>query len=157
MKNPTKWTPEVQATFLGALAASGLVGKAAKIADVSRETVRMHIQADPAFGRLLDEAQEDYNESLEEEIHRRGFKGYDEEVVLANGKKETRERFSDALATLHAKKRIPAYRDKPIDLNVSGGGVLVVGAPIEDWEEWRKQSNAKDDEDESTASASGDD
>lgn len=137
-KKRTEWTPEVQDRFLAALSACGLIGRSAEIADISWSAVKKHVASDEEFAALVEEAQQRYNESLEMEVHRRGFKGYDEPVFGKEGQIGTRRKYSDALALAHVKRRIPAYREKPIDLNVAKGGVLVVGQALTSVDEWQK-------------------
>ena len=127
-----RWDKEREDKFLAALEASGLMQDAIRVCGMSNSAVHKRIGSDVEFAAEVELAHGRYNESLEKEVHRRGFVGWDEPVFGKDGELGTKKRHSDTLALAHLKRRIPAYRDRPIDLNVAKGGVLVVNAPIED-------------------------
>lgn len=135
------WNKEVEEKFLTALESCGLIHRSCEIAGIIYSTLRNHCDKDPDFSERVDLAHQKYNESLELEVHRRGFAGYDEPVFGKDKQIGTKKKYSDALALAHIRKRIPAYRDKPFDLNVQKGGVLVVGGRTEDADEWAKNAN----------------
>jgi len=137
-KVPTKWTPEVAAKFLGSLATLGLPMRACAVAGISYTTYKRHMASDDDFATAVEDANRVFNETLEEEVHRRGFKGWKEPVFGKDGKLGSKMKYSDALALAHIKKRDPSYRDRPIDLNINKGGVLVIGATPANEDEWRE-------------------
>lgn len=141
-KTPVVWGPEVEERFLAALCACGLMMRSCELADVAYCTIRRRMARDKSFADRVEEAQQKYNDSLETEVHRRGFHGYDEPVFGKDGQIGTKRRFSDALAIALLKRRIPAYRDKPIDVSVNKGGVLVVNGKMDDPDEWAEKHNS---------------
>ena len=149
------WTDEIQHKFLGALAASGLMIHSADAAGVPYETVRNRMRADDDFAKAVEHAHERYNEFVEMEIRKRGIEGEPEanfykgrRCDLDDEGKPTVFKKSDRLLELHAKKRIPGYREKAIDVDVASGGVLIVNAPPATEDEWRARFNKEPDEDE---------
>lgn len=58
------------------------------------------------------------------------------------------KKYSDALASLYAKRVNPAYRDKVTVEGLENSGVLVVPATIADPQEWAKQFERSDIDDE---------
>lgn len=135
-----------QQKFLGALAACGLLGKAAKTAGTCRRTVANWREEDQAFDADVEQALLDYAELVEDEIDRRGRRGY-EQAVWHQGEKVGKERkYSDKLLEMQAKSRMDKYREKGVEVDVNLGGVLVVGAPEDDLEAWRRKANKEPEE-----------
>ena len=147
-----KFDDDQKLIFLEHLSETGLKGSAARIAGVSLACVKNHLDNDPEFADEYDHALEDYADKIADEVKRRGQVGW-EEPVFFKGQRVTEPvlnkdgtealneegkpilryvtvtKFSDRLLELEAKKSNPAYREKQtIDLNASGGGVLVAPA-----------------------------
>ncbi|MEE8372946.1 MAG: hypothetical protein V3R87_04490 [Dehalococcoidia bacterium] len=147
-----KFDDEQKYIYLEHLAAHGLKGRAAGVSGVCSYTVNKHIKNDPDFEEAVNEAIETYNDTVGDEVRRRGVEGFlkpifykgarviepilDEDgVQLTTEDGQPRYRYcdvmehSDRMLELEAKRTNPAYRDKQtIDLNATGG-VLVVPEP----------------------------
>lgn len=129
---PDRWPK-----FFNEFARTGLLGHSARFSGVSPETIRRLRKEVPEFAELFEEAQNDYRESLEMEVHRRAVQGWDEPVYQKGEMVGTIRRHSDSLLHAMLKRHIPEYRDKvTVDASVRGGVMVVPGAPAtaEDWE-----------------------
>lgn len=135
-KAPVLFTRPIQAQFLALLSVKGLAGKCAHAVGVSTDTTRRHRKSDPVFAEAYEEALEIYRDRIRETVHNRAVEGWEEPVFYQGELVATIRKFSDRLLELHAKARVPEYRDQ-VDVNV-GGGVLVVGAQMAP-DEWVKQ------------------
>lgn len=130
---------EIQAAYLENLAHSGRRVQSAKQAGTSRTTIMRWQQEYPDFDTACEEALEQYRESLQAEIYRRGVEGVDEPVFYQGVHVGDVRKYSDALLILEAKRHMPEYRDRSTtDVNVKGG-VLVVREPATTPEEWEKR------------------
>lgn len=109
---PKKGKPEDwRVAFLEALADTGSVVRAVKVAKVHRSTAYEHRNADPAFAEAWREAEKIATEVMEDEARRRGVEGT-LKPVFQGGKRvgEVRE-YSDTLLIFLLKARDPKYRD----------------------------------------------
>lgn len=123
--------------YLDALASHGLKGRAAKAAGVSMMTVRDHVENDPDFMEALGHAVVEYRDMFVEHAMKLALEGEIHQQFDKDGNMLAEKRvFPIPLITLELRRIEPGYRDKQtIDLNTSGGGVLV--APAEQTpEEW---------------------
>jgi len=107
----------VKRAFLERLAECGNTSAAARQVGISRESVRLWIQADQVFAEAYDQAQEQATERLEEEAWRRAMHGvtytrrsyWKGEVVGEDIKTE----YSDNLMMLLLRARAPhKYREQ---------------------------------------------
>lgn len=137
----TKWNEEREAQFLGTLAKTGLIGVSCKAAGISQACEKMRRDQDEDWARRFNEAMQDYNESLEQEIHRRGVEGYDEPIYQNGQLVGHRRRYSDRLLEMQAKSRMKKYQEKAVDIGIEAGGVLVVGGLAANTDEWLKEVN----------------
>lgn len=163
-----KFDDDQKDIYIEALEQHGLKGRAAETAGVCRQTVGDHLENDEGFKLRYGAALEKYRDTIAEEVKRRGQAGWDEPIfhkgvralepvlnpdgttMLEDGQPIYRyasiRKFSDRLLELEAKRVDPAYRDKQtIDLNQTGGGVLVAPADMtpQEWIEQQKIENAK--------------
>lgn len=76
-----KLTPEKLTAFCAALAETGIVGRACKAVDISRQTAYEWRYNDVDFAARWDQAMKIGVTALEDEAHRRGFEGVPEPVV----------------------------------------------------------------------------
>lgn len=137
-----KLTEARREIFLKHYRKTGALWISADAAHVSGFTVRLHMKEDDEFRHRVEEALNQYRDSLEREIHRRGVEGVDEPVFHQGIKVAMVRKYSDKLLEFHAKRHIAAYRDKvTADVNL-GGGVLVVTPKPESDEEWEKKYNS---------------
>lgn len=146
MKARIKFDDEQKILYLNAIASHGMKGRAAQTAGVCMQTVNDHLQNDPDFAEARGEALETYRDmfvdhamslALEGEKH----KFYDKDGNLISEKHV----YPIRLIELELKRIEPGFRDKQtIELNASGGGVLV--APAEQSpEDWIKSQRAAND------------
>ena len=151
-KSRIKFDDDQAEIYLLELSKYGLKLRAAKAAGVCLQTVANREKNDPDFGIAREEAMETYNDKIGAEVRRRGVDGFEEaifykgvrviepvldddgaQVLNAEGEPTFRYtsvlKFSDRMLEMESKRTNPAYRDKQtIDLNATGGGVLVAPA-----------------------------
>ena len=110
---------EAQANFLGRFAEDGNVTEACKAAGVSRTIVYQWKDKNKAFAELFAEAEAQSNDAIRAEIYRRAVTGWQEPMVSAGKLVCNVTKYSDALLMFHAKARMPEYREKQPDVNVT--------------------------------------
>ena len=138
-----KFTPDRWEVFFHNLARTGLLGRSARAADASPETIRAYRRDDPEFAEMFAQALADYRESLEAEVHRRAVDGWDEPVYQRGELVGTIRRHSDRMLELLIKKNIPEYREKlAVDATVRGG-VMVVPTAAPDADTWEAEFGDK--------------
>lgn len=131
--------------YLTALADHGMKGRAAAAAGVSMQTVNDHAENDPDFAVGRDQALEAYRDKFVDHATNLAYDGilvkkYNKEGALI----EERKDYPIRLIELELKRVEPGYRDKQtIDLNTTGGGVLVApaGKTPAQWIEDAAESN----------------
>lgn len=146
----TKWSKQLEDRLLGALAATGRIGRSCKVAEISLECYLQHLKNDPALEKAVQAAQDQYNDLIVDEIDRRGRRGVPkpqwnrgERCDLDEDGNPTQFEYSDRLLEMLAKSRMPEFREKAgLDVGVQQGGVLVVNAGPDDVEEWREKFNS---------------
>lgn len=127
------WRP----VFLAAFAKSGIIRRAAEAAGVNRCTVAEHRQKDPDFAAAYQEALEDSNDRIREEIRRRAYGGTLRPVFYRGVQCGEIREFSDTLAIAFAKSRMPEFREKHELTGADGRDLLsilagVVADPVSD-------------------------
>jgi hypothetical protein len=144
----TKFTPEIKAVYLRALANDGQVNKARMIAGVSAGTLASHRASDPDFAKAEEEAHAHFDARVESEISHQALVG-DWEPVRGRVDKDQdgiigyqRKKNWDALRLL-AQTRMPKYRNggHPA-LGGEAPGLLVVYAPMAQ-NEWIEATKGK--------------
>lgn len=123
--------------YLEQLKDCGALQRSAYAVGFDPSTVHEHRTLDPEFDQAVEGALVDYQESIEAEIKRRAMDGIEQPVFYQGVATSSQTVYSDQLLALHAKARIPRYRDKQtIDHNVKGGILVVPGlaATSEEWE-----------------------
>jgi hypothetical protein len=134
----SKFTPELLEQYLDLLRQYGLKARCARAVGLHPSSMKRYRKDNPDYDDEVEAAMEDYRESVESEIHRRAIEGIDSPVFYKGELVNTEKRYSDRLLELHAKRHIPAYREKhTVDHNVTGGVLVVPGTPdkSEDWED----------------------
>lgn len=112
-----------KATFLRELACHGVVTMAARTAspgakDSARATFYEEREADPKFAADWDAALEHANGALEQEMHRRGVLGYEEQQLDDNGVVvRSFRKYSDNLLLALARKRIAGFATSNVQLS----------------------------------------
>lgn len=139
--NQTNWRDKLEATrikfddeqkivYANALAGHGLKGRSAQTAGVCMQTVRKHLENDPDFAELVEEALETYRDKFVDHLTTLAYDGvlvkkYNKEGELI----EERIDYPIRLIELEAKRVEPGYRDKQqIDINTGNTGVLLAPA-----------------------------
>lgn len=135
---PIKFTADARARFLDVYRVTGQLQRSAQAAGVAPSTVRQHKKDDPEFLAALEEAYEDFRESLENEAMRRALMGWEEPVYQKGEQVGTIRKYDTRLLELMLKRHIPEYKEKhQVDVNVSPGTLAV---PTQDSEEdWEKR------------------
>lgn len=115
--------------FLDHFEKNGLVGKAARHIGTTSRVVNNAIADDEEFRAAYEESGRIFNESLEEEIYRRGVLGVEEPVFYKGEECGTKTVYSDTLLVFQTKANIEKYGDKSKqDINITGG--VLVAAPV---------------------------
>ncbi len=130
-----------QKRFLEAYREYGTVRAGLGFAQVSRATFAKWHETDLVFRALFEEAQQDYNDKLKGEVHRRAVEGVRKEHrsyfrgELVDQWHELE--YSDNLLMFQVKSRMPEYRDK-VDANGEGKGAQIPWEALRDlWSEDR--------------------
>lgn len=98
--------------FLGALEEGLSVTGACREAKISRQTAYHHRSLDEGFRAAWDDAIEAGTDTLEDEAHRRAYKGTEEPVYQQGELVGTVRKYSDTLTIFLLKGRRPVkYRD----------------------------------------------
>lgn len=144
---------ETQDTFLEEFAKNANISLSCKIANITRTTVYEWQEHDSTFSLRFKIAEQEANDVIRAEIHRRGIEGYSKPVVSMgkvvygpDGQPLTENVYSDALLSLLAKARMPEYRDKQqqqINIaNVAGTSIhheeisLLSNDKLEEYKQW---------------------
>lgn len=106
-----KLTPERKVAFLAALAETGMVTRAAKAVDITRETAYSWREDDPEFALAWERAKKIGMVALEDEAYRRAHEGTDKPVFHLGMQCGTVREYSDTLAIFLLKAHDPKYRD----------------------------------------------
>lgn len=122
-----KLTPERQAAFCAALAASGgSVTRACEAVDISRMCAYGWRNDDPVFAEDWDKAKAIGLEALEDEATRRAYEGVAEPVFYLGQQTGTIQKYSDTLAIFLLKGGKPdKYRER-VSSEITGKD----GAPL---------------------------
>lgn len=139
MAKHKRFTPEKRAEYLELISKTGVTSSSAYLIGISTLMILQYSKENPEFAAQVDEAKARYRDGLHTEAHRRGAEGWDEPVYQGGREVGKVRKHSDRMLELLLKRHIPEFRDKlDIDTNVKGG-VLVVGAPPVNDEEWKKR------------------
>ncbi len=138
-KPHVKFTDELKVRFIELLSVYGVKYKCARAVGIAPMTFNDHMNKDPEFAELVDQAMEHFRGSLEETIIDRAVHGWIEPVVSAGVIVGYVKKFDNRLLELLLKRHIADFRDKQqMDVNVSGG-VLVAPQTPTSVEDWQKQ------------------
>ena len=108
-----KLTPERKAAFCAALAESGIVARACKAVNISRQTAYQWREQQEDFAKEWDRALKIGITALEDEAHRRAFEGTDEPVFYQGVASGSVRKYSDTLAIFLLKAHKPEkYRER---------------------------------------------
>jgi len=145
MTSRIKFDDPQKQIYLNALATHGMKGRSAEAAGVSAQLVRDHLENDPEFQEGYASALETYRDRVVEHATNLALDGI--EVIKYNKDGDIVERRMDypiRLIELELKRVDPAFREKQtIDVNQSGGGVLVAPAEMtpEEWINGQQEAN----------------
>ncbi|WP_461365396.1 hypothetical protein [Candidatus Darwinibacter acetoxidans] len=105
----------------------GQVGKSCRLAGISHQTHYNWLANDPDYKAAYALAQERSLDVIEQEIIRRGVKGWKEPIIYQGKVTGHVRRYSDNLLMFLAKRRDPLYRDNPqLALGLKAGGDIRV-------------------------------
>ena len=143
-KSRIKFDDDQKDVYLKALAGHGLKGRAAKEAGVCPQTVGDHLANDPDFAAQYAAAVDEYRAKFVDHATSLAYDGIEVKKYNKDGDLiEERRDYPVRLIELELKRIEPGYRDKQtIDLNATGGGVLVAPADMTP-EEWIKRQDEK--------------
>ena len=143
---PTKFDADMRHRFLQYYALTGQLVKSSREIGISPTTVRTLRKNDPAFDEAMQEAADEFRESIEREVLRRAVFGVDEPVFQGGEEVGTKRVYSDALLMMAMKKFDPSYKEThQVDVNVSPG---VLAVPMtESEEDWEKRNAVEADYD----------
>jgi hypothetical protein len=110
---------EAQEAFLASYNQGHSITKSCKAAGVSRETLYTWKEHDEPFMLRFNQAKEEGDDVIRDEIYRRGVEGWEEPVYQLKVRVGTVRRYSDQLLERLAKARMPEYRDKQ-QVEISG-------------------------------------
>jgi len=109
----------------------GQVYKSCRFAGIHPQTHYNWLANDPDYKAAYLEAQERSLDVIEQEIIRRGVKGYKEPIIYQGQVTGYIRRFSDNLLMFLAKRRDPMYRDNPqVALGLKAGGDIKISLSI---------------------------
>lgn len=135
-----RFDDEAKHIFLTEYAKHSIMGRAAKAAGVTSNTVKRHMKEDEEFGEAVMAAREVYQAKLLEHHQDLVFNGVEKRTFDRNGNVISEEtQYPIRLIELELKKVDPDYRDKrEVDVTVQGG-VLVAPADVGSIEDWEKK------------------
>lgn len=140
-----KFDDKAKQRFLEHFSKTSRMMDSAKSAGVTLNTVRSHIENDPEFAEMFEEAREAYRDRCHQHADMLMFEGVQKPVIGGQYKDEIIAyvtEYSVALLQMELKRVDPSYKERTeIDLNAKGGGVLV--APADQTpEQWIKEQQA---------------
>ena len=133
-----KFDDDAKKRFLDVYREFNLMMRAAEAACVSLQTVKNHLENDPEFAELFEEAKESYKDRVLEHHRNLAFNGITNDVFAGKDgdKVGTKTEYPIQLVAMEVKKVDPSYKERSeIDLKTNGGGVLVApaGMTAEEW------------------------
>lgn len=139
-KNELAPIEERRAAFLANYARTGRILASCKAAGLSKRQLEK-ARRDRVFLEAYEIAEEEYRESLREELYRRAVEGVEEPVYYKGMRIDNGEnrRYSDRLFELELKRQCPEYREKVDVSHQVSGGVLVLGGTMGTIDEWTKK------------------
>lgn len=128
-RSPIRFDDAAKERVINFVRSSGYYpGLMAKVASVSRETIRLYMKEDPVFKAAIDDALEERNAELETEARRRAVEGvtrrkYDKDGNLL----EEEQVYSDRLMERLLEADIEKFKSKnPFAKDGGVGGVLLI-------------------------------
>jgi len=117
----------MQRVYLENVAATGLKVKSGDMLGIHPDVVRRLLDSNEEFLAKFEDAKQRFNETLEEEMLRRGRDGYDAYINIKGGKMMLVKKYSDKLLLAAARRHIPEYRTEQAGATQQiNAGVLVV-------------------------------
>ncbi|MDC9701519.1 MAG: hypothetical protein PSN37_04775 [Alphaproteobacteria bacterium] len=111
---------QIRKSFLEALAGTGNVSEAVRVAKISRSTVYKYRKIEVDFAREWDEAEQEAADRLEREAWRRAVEGFDKPVIYRGKVTDIYKDYSDRMLELLLKAKRPGKFKKPIDSEETG-------------------------------------
>lgn len=113
----TIWTPEFEEAILACLREGASVRDAIEEFGVSRSTIYKRLREDEEWKKRWDEAYDQGNDAIRDEVRRRGMDGVLEPVYHEGTIVGRKRRYSDTLLMFYAKSRMPEFRENQHDHN----------------------------------------
>lgn len=146
LKNAT-----IRKKFLKLYGETGVFFKSATAAGTSGNVVKAAMERDENFAEEVELARQKFADTIERAVFDRAVDGVDEPVYYQGKEVGKVRKYSDSLAALVLKRHRPEYRERQtVDLNASGGVLLIPSSKEVDPDEW-------EDSNRSGSASSGDD
>lgn len=140
-KLPEKLRERKKAQFIHYYRQLGLLTKAAEMAGTTTNTIRVYMKQDEEFAAAVQEAEDDFVDSILAEAYKRGIEGIEEPLSYKGHLTgDTVTKKSDAVLLKLLEAKVPGF-SKRLDIDhqhTHSGGVLVVEAGLDDLEDWKK-------------------
>lgn len=114
-----KQRAEAQEAFLASYSQGHSITKSCQAAGIHRDTLYTWKEHDEPFMLRFNQAKEEGDDCIRDEVRRRGVEGWEEPVYQLARLAGTVRKYSDRMLEMMAKARMPEYRDKH-DVNVTG-------------------------------------
>lgn len=132
---------EAKLVYLLCLSRCGLTSQSAAAAGVHPSTVADHRKKDAQFDEAVEQALGYFRDRVEAEAIRRAIEGVEEPEFYKGQVVGTKIRYSDRLLEKIMNRYIPEYRDaNAAEVNLNAG-VLVVGQPQVNPDQWAERFN----------------
>lgn len=143
-----KFDDKAKWAFIAEFAMHNRFMHACEAAGVSFRTVKAHIENDPEFAELVEEAKEFYKSRVLKHAQRLMLEGMSEPILGGKFKDEVvgeKIIYPIQLIAMEMKKVDPDYKDRQEIEHKGGGGVLVApaGKSPEEWVREAEEHNAK--------------
>jgi len=115
-----------QEAFLASYAKGHSITKSCEAARINRDTLYAWKEHDEPFFLRFNQAKEQGDDCVRDEIRRRGIEGWDEEVYQLKEYVGTVRKYSDRMLEMMAKARMPAEYRERASMEVTGkdGGAI---------------------------------
>jgi hypothetical protein len=101
-------TPEMQEVFIGAFAVTGVVKSGLDAANIARSTYYYWLENDPSFAERVEEAREEYHDTVRLQVQSFAMEGFTEELSYQGRKTgDTTRKYSDGLIQFWTRSRMP--------------------------------------------------
>ena len=103
--------------FLKLFAKTGNISGSARAVGLSRQGIYDYKAGNPIFAKAWDNAWNEYLDTVEAEVQRRGAEGFLEPVFYQGKEVAQVRKYSDNLLMFYLKAKRPEFRDKSVEVN----------------------------------------